>query len=99
MGAKLDPKWVPKWSQQIRKNNDKIWMNFDMRLDAVFSRISGVSDARIESRGGGKREGNNDREPKLALYIITKENQAKNKILYLAGVTFGGQGRVKVCQE
>ena len=49
--------------------------------------------------GGDKREGNNDREPKLALYIITKENQTKNNILYLAGVTFGGQGRVKVCQE
>ena len=62
---------------------------------AEFSR---VLDARIESRGG-KREGNNDREPKLALYIITKENQAKNKISYLAGVTFGGQGRVKVWQE
>jgi hypothetical protein len=51
------------------------------------------------SPGGGKREGNNDREPKLALYIITKENKAKYKIMYLAGVTFRGQGQVKVCQE
>jgi len=37
------------------------------------------------SPGGSKREGKNDREPKHALYIITEENQAKNKILYLAG--------------
>ena len=51
------------------------------------------------SPGGGKRDGKNDREPKRALYIITKENQAKTNILYLAGLTFGGQGRVKVCQE
>ena len=51
------------------------------------------------SSGGGKREGKNDREPKIAIYIITNENQAKHNILYLAGVTFGGQGRVKVCQE
>jgi hypothetical protein len=75
-------------------------MNFDTGLEPVFGRISEVSDARIESRGGGgKRDGKNDREPKRALYIITKESQAKNSILYLAGVTFGGQGRVKVCLE
>ncbi len=41
---------------------------------------------------GGKREGNNDREPKLAVYIITKENQAKNTILYLAGVPSEAKG-------
>ena len=51
------------------------------------------------SPGRGKRDGKNDREPKLAIYIITNENKAKRNILYLAGVTFGGQGRVKVCQE
>ena len=74
-------------------------MHFDTGLEPVFGRSSGVSDARIESRGGGNRDAKNDGEPTLAGYLITKENQAKNKILYLARVTFGGQGRVKVCQE
>ena len=40
----------------------------------------------------GKREGNNDRELKLALYIITKENQSKNNIMYLVGSLSEGKG-------
>ena len=46
MGPKMEPKNI--------KKHVTIWMNFHMRLEAVFGRISGVSDARIESRGEQK---------------------------------------------
>ena len=66
MGPKMEPK--------NRKKHATIWLNFDTRLKAVFGRISRVSDARIEARGGQKgrqqRQGtktgalhNNQRKP------------------------------------
>ena len=73
MGPKMEPK--------NRKKHDLIWLNVYTRLEAVFGRISGVSDARIESSGGQKgrqqRQGtkigalhNNHGKPSKQLHFV-----------------------------